>query len=43
MRPLRIKGARYDRVLAWVPASLLSALRGLRESGRRRQSVGVGG
>ncbi len=42
VRPLRIKGARYDRVLAWVPSSLLSALRGLRESWRRRQPLGVG-
>ncbi len=43
VRPLRIKGARYDRVRAWLPGSLLSALRGLRECWRRRQPLGVRG
>jgi hypothetical protein len=42
MRPLRIKGARYDRVLAWLPASLRRLLRGLREMRNQRQLAGGG-
>jgi glycosyltransferase involved in cell wall biosynthesis len=42
LRPLRIKGARYDRAMAWVPSSLLSMLRGLRDLRRRHQPASAG-
>jgi glycosyltransferase involved in cell wall biosynthesis len=37
LRPLRIKGARYDRALGWLPASLRCLLRGLRDMRQQRQ------
>jgi hypothetical protein len=41
LRPLRIKGARHDRVLGWLPAPLLSLLRGVRDLRRRRLFAGA--
>lgn len=39
LRPLRVKGARYDRVAGWMPAPLRAALRGL--LGWRRRVLGA--
>lgn len=39
LRPLRVKGARYDRVAGWLPVPLRSALRGLLEWRRQRAEL----
>lgn len=37
LQPLRVKGARHDRVLAWLPSSLLALLRSWRDSRNHRR------
>ena len=39
LRPLRVKGARYDRIAGWLPRPLRAALRGLLDWRRQRAEL----